>query len=34
LIHGLEKFRKAKFTEEKIEQITSIQELDQPILQK
>ncbi len=25
---GLEKFRRGKFTEEKIEQITSIQELD------
>jgi len=30
-IHGLEKFRKGKFSEEKVEQITSIQELDKQL---
>ncbi len=31
-IHGLEEFRKGKFTEEKIEQITSVQELDKHLI--
>jgi len=30
-IHGLEEFKRGKFTEEKIEQITSIQELDRQL---